>query len=111
MEAGPLDRRITWQTAETTRDLAGGDVKQWSTRFVTWCGVVRLSGAEMIQAGETVDEKTVKLRIRWRDGLSTLDRFQYDGFTWRVQSIDEEGRHDGLLIVGKTRADGLEVSG
>jgi SPP1 family predicted phage head-tail adaptor len=111
MMAGPLDRRILWERAAVTKDLAGGDVKTWSTLFETWCRRVRLTGAEQIQAGETVDEQTIKIEIRSRDGLLTVDRFQHEGKTYRVQAVVENDEGDGLLIVGCTRADGLPTLG
>lgn len=113
MQAGALDRRVTWQTAVTSKDATGNDVKTWSTAFETWCEKLALTGAEVIQAGENVDEQTVKIGIRHRADLSPVDRFQFEGKTYKVHSIVEtkNGRRAGLEIVGRTRADGMPVSG
>lgn len=108
MLAGPLDSRVEWQTATDAPDRLGNAVRTWSTSFTTWCCVARLSAAEQIQALETVDEKTVKLQIRWREGVNAgpNSRFVFDGLTYRVQGVTPIGRREGLEITGKTRADG-----
>jgi len=112
MVAGSLDRRVTWQTATVTKDGTGNDVKTWATSFETWCGKLNLSGAEFIQAGENVDEQTVKIELRDRAGLSPVDRFIFEGKTWRIHAITESPTRPELLwVIGRTRADGLPVSG
>jgi SPP1 family predicted phage head-tail adaptor len=111
MFAGSLDRRIAWQTAVITRGAEGNEVKAWSTSFETWACLAGLTGAEVIQAGENVDERTVKIQIRYRPNLKTVDRFEYEDRNYRVHSINEIGRKVGLKIVGRTRADGLAVTG
>jgi len=111
MFAGTLDRRITWQTAVITRAAEGNEIKTWSTSFETWACRADLRGAEMIQAGESVDERTVKLQLYYRAGLVPTDRFIFEGLTYRIHSINEIGRREGLEVIGRTRADGLPVSG
>lgn len=111
MLAGPLDGRVRWETATTTKDDLGSDVRSWSTSFETWCCEVRLSGAEQIIAAETVEELTVKLQIRWRPGLvaGPNARFVYDGKTYDVHSLLPIGRQDGWEFTGRTRADGADM--
>lgn len=111
MFAGSLDRRVTWQTYTATKDGAGQDVKTWSTAFDTWACKANLTGAEFIQAGENVDEQTIKIQLRYRVSVSTIDRFLYEGRTYRIHSIVELGRREGLEVVGRTRADGVQVNG
>lgn len=107
MLAGPLDRRIRWETATTTKDGFGADVRSWSLAFETWCREVQLRGAEKVAALETVDEQTVKLQFRYRDVNAGPDsRFVYGGKVYRVQAATPIGRKEGVEVIGKTRADG-----
>jgi SPP1 family predicted phage head-tail adaptor len=112
MLAGPLDRRIRWEVATVTTDRLGNEARAWSLAFETWCHEARLSGAETVAALETVDEQTVKLQFRWRDGevnAGPHSRFIYEGRTYRVQAVTMIGRREGLEVIGKTRADGGEM--
>jgi SPP1 family predicted phage head-tail adaptor len=113
MLAGPLDRRVIWKTATTSISATGNDSRTWSTAFETWAHKAKLSGAETVAALETVDEATVKLEIRWRPNIAPgADvRFEFEGKSWRVVSVEEIGRREGLAIVGRTRSDGGEVPG
>ena len=112
MFAGALDSRVTWQTATKTTDDMGGEVNTWATAFETWCCQVRQGGFEAVQSGgESVDEQSVKIQIRYRPGLETVDRFIFDGRTYRVSAIAGLGRRDGLEITGATRADTIQVTG
>jgi len=107
MLAGPLDRRVRWETATATPDRLGNDSRTWSTAFETWCHEVTLRGAEMVAALETVDEQTVKLQFRYREvNAGPNSRFVYQGKTFRIQSATVLGRNVGVEVIGKTRADG-----
>lgn len=105
MLAGPLDRRLIWQRATKSTDDFGNVTETWSTLFETWAAKIPLRGQEAIKAAEVIDQETVKLQIRWRADPLTIDRFEIDGRTYRVQSLQEIGRRDGLEIVGAARTD------
>lgn len=107
MLAGPLDRRIRWETATEATDRLGNAVRSWSLAFETWCCEIQLRGAEMVAALETVDEQTVKLQFRYREvNAGPRSRFVYQGKTYRVQAATVLGRNEGIEVIGKTRADG-----
>lgn len=110
MLAGPLDRRVRWETATETIDRLGNASRSWSLAFETWCCEIQLRGAEMVAALETVDEQTVKLQLRYRDvSAGPNARFIYQGRTYRVQAAVPLGRKEGVEVIGKTRADGGEM--
>lgn len=111
MLAGPLDRRLTWQRATYSADDLGQDIPSWSTVFESWCAKVQTRGVEAIAAAETVDEQVATLQLRYRPGCLPTDRIVFEGRVWRIQSLGELGRKDGLEVVIRTRADTLQVSG
>lgn len=114
MKAGPLDRRITWQRATTTRDVLGQPHPEWSTLFETWCAKVTLRPFVAVAPGteETVKEQTQVVQIRKRPEVpSAADRAIFEGRTWAVHGISEIGRGEGWEITLKTRLDAGQVDG
>jgi SPP1 family predicted phage head-tail adaptor len=111
MIAGPLDRRVTWQRATSTKDGLGADVPTWATVFETWCAKVATRGLEQVASADTIEEQTATLQLRWRPGLLPTDRVVFEGRNWRIQSLAELGRREGVEIIIRTRVDTLQVSG
>lgn len=105
MLAGKLDRRVTFQRATNTRNDFGENVEAWADLFTTWCRKEPIRGAESVIAAETVDRAFVKITIRYRAELMTTDRFVFEGRPWRIQSMGEVGRQDGLELMGESRTD------
>lgn len=105
MQAGDLDRRLDWQRAAKTTDDFGNVTETWSTLFSAWCRKIPIRGQEAIMASEIVDSETVKVQIRWRSDVMTVDQFVFEGKTYRVQSMTEIGRRDGIEVLGAARTD------
>lgn len=70
-----LDRRITLLAPESSRDVAGGEVKAWLEVGDVWGDWNPQPGREIQQASQFLGLAVGTLRIRWRAGVAA---------TWRV---------------------------
>lgn len=87
---GKMDRRITLQTATTTRGELGGHAESWATLATVWASIRDLKGREVFnaqQAGSTVSKIVT---IRYRSGISAdLRVLLPDGRTARIGHVIE----------------------
>lgn len=103
--AGRLDRRITISRRTTTQDALGGVVETWSPLCTVWAACRPLTGREYFAAMQVNAEIAMEFTIRWREGITPLDRVTFDGRDYDVVHVAEIGRREGLLLLGKARAE------
>ena len=98
MRAGELDRRITVQSATTTTNAVGQDVKTWTDYKTIWAKVKEENPSERIRANRVDARMTYVITTRYRTDLTTDMRIVYGGNALDIHGIQEIGRKEGLLI-------------
>lgn len=69
LNAGTLRHRITLQSPPTARDALGQPSGTWVDEATVWADARPLSSRERFAAGQINSEVSVRIRIRWRDGV------------------------------------------
>jgi SPP1 family predicted phage head-tail adaptor len=94
-----MDRRISLESVTVTRDATGGVTETWAEERRIWAEIVRQDGRESVIAGADRHNETRQFRIRHLDGLrEDTHRIIYQGKTYDIRHIEEEGRSNRLLI-------------
>lgn len=104
MQAGRLDRRITFRSFTRTRNTYGDEVKSWAniaTDPTVWAEVLGLKGKEKFEASQITLLADIRIRIRWRSDITEELRISYDSKFYNIYSITELGRREGLEIFAK----------
>lgn len=99
MNPGKMDRRITIQKRAMTRDATGSTVETWTdeSRRI-FAEKVKYTGSETVISDADRARDFQQWRIRYRDITPTEHRIVYQGKTYDISSVIEEGRRDSLLI-------------
>jgi SPP1 family predicted phage head-tail adaptor len=105
VRSGRLDRRLTLQRRTLIENDYGEAVETWTDLATVWAEKIPVRGAERYAAMQTVAEVDCKFRIRYRRGVTPLDRVVCEGITYDVQGVLEIGRREGLEILAKGRAE------
>ena len=105
MMAGRLDRRITLQRKTVTQDEYGQEIETWTDLATVWAEKRDMKGSERWQAQQKVAEVETTWRIRWRDGITPLDRLLDGDQVYDVTGVAEIGRREGLEITASARAE------
>ena len=98
MQAGKLDRRIVIQSRSLAQDGAGQPVETWATLCTVWANVEHLRGSEPFQGEQFNAQRKTTFKVRWRDDIDETMQVVFDDDTYRVQSVVEIGRREGLEI-------------
>lgn len=102
MRAGTLDRRVTLQSRTLAAANARGEkIPSWSDLATVWAQKRDLSGRELYAASQLHAEASVAFRIRYRSGLTTVNRLVYDGLNYDVLHLSEIGRREGYELLCK----------
>lgn len=105
LNAGQLDRRVTIQARQTTRDAAGGSVVTYTERATVWAMVRWLTGREVLAAQQVVAAEQAEFTLRHRADVLPTDRLVLDGAAWDVQHIGVMGRNEALRILAARPGD------
>ncbi|NLW92374.1 MAG: phage head closure protein [Syntrophomonadaceae bacterium] len=101
MRAGELKKRITIQR-ETFVKASGSyeHVSTWTDVATVWAAVEPLRGREYFQALETHSEEIIRIKIRYRSGITNEMRVKYGKRLLYIQSvIDVNERHQELELL------------
>jgi len=95
MNAGRLDRRITFQSKTSTRDAVGGFVESWSNYASRWGSHRPLKITAEI-SGDMKDrifygEGDTVFVIRYDDQINSNMRIEYDGRIYSIEGVREFG--------------------
>ena len=97
IRAGSLDQRIVLLASTPGRDGLGGSVATWSEVATLWARVVSSKGEESFVAAREQAGRTIKLQLRWRDGVTTAMRLRWQDETYAIVDIDTTLRGQGEL--------------
>ncbi len=87
MRAGQLDKYVTLQIRSITRGTSGGSVETWNTLANVWASIEPLEGRELLTAQQLTSELTTRIRIRYLEGISTVERVLYGRRVFEILSI------------------------
>ena len=76
VKAGELRHRVRLQTASKVSDGMGGYTTTWSNTATVWAAIWPQKGKEYVEHMLTQGEVIVKIRIRYRSGVTIGKRFQ-----------------------------------
>lgn len=88
MAIGDLKHRITFQKLTTGVNENGFENGAWQDYKTVWASVSNLSGREYYQAAAIQTEKTVKILIRYIEGVDTSMRILFKDKQYNITSID-----------------------
>jgi SPP1 family predicted phage head-tail adaptor len=98
-DPGALDQRITLQARSVTTDAFGQDTITWVDIATVWAQCQAVRGREFFAAAQVQQEQTVKVRIRYRTGISTLTRLLWQGRAHDITGVVPVGRKEMLELM------------
>ena len=99
MIAGRLDQRVTIERLTYVEDPMGGGIETWAPLATVWAAVEPLNGREFFAASTTLSETTTRIRIRYRAGLTVVDRINHGGTLYDIQAIINPRSGDRELVL------------
>lgn len=104
MRAGSMDRRVTLQSRTNSKSVTTGAVSEVFTDLATvWAERKDLSGREFIAARQVNADVTTRFRIRWRAGITELNRIVDGAAVFDIVNVAEVGRRKGLEILATAK--------
>lgn len=72
MDAGQLDRRVTFQSFVMIEDDMGGVVQGWEDRFTIWAHIRYLRGSEAVMQARLASKAPVIITVRSSTASRTI---------------------------------------
>ena len=72
MRAGRLQRRVTLQESQATRDAYGGEVISWVDVATVWAAVEPLRGREFLEQARDGAEVTTRIVLRYQGATAIV---------------------------------------
>lgn len=107
MDAGSLDRRVTFERATVSVDDYGAAVETWAPLATVWAAVTPISDGERWAAGQVAAEVSARFVVRWSHDVSDIspaNRLVMSGRVYGIEGVKEIGRREGLEITAKANA-------
>lgn len=106
MDAGALDRRITFQSRTGTQDSATGAYTYVWADIVkdptVWAQVQDVIRPESVDSSISMANRPARIRIRYRDDITADMRIIYGTRTLKITAAPAElGRREGLQIIAE----------
>lgn len=101
MRAGTLRHRVTiQQLSADTKDADGRPAGSWQDVATVWAAVEPLRGREFWEAAAQQSEVTIRVRIRYRAGITAAMRVKFgDRLLEIVHSINVDERNRELHLM------------
>ncbi len=103
--AGRLNRRISLERRVEKTDESRQSVITYDPVASVWAAVEPVGGSKGFGEQQFVSTGDLRFTVKWRRDLTPLHRVVYDGVAYDVQSVAEMGNREGLLILGRGRAE------
>lgn len=97
--AGILDQRVTLQSKSAIRAANGEEVASWGDVATVWAQVQQLRGKEFFAGAQMQDEIDVRVRLRYRAGVTRDQRLRWNGVSLDIVSVITLGRKEGLELM------------
>ena len=88
VRAGRLRKWVQIQESTVTNDGAGGLDDDWNKVWNRRAGIEPLSGSELVENDQVRTVATVKILMRWWDGLLTTHRIKYGSRVFEINHIN-----------------------
>jgi len=101
MRTGRLNRRVTIQRLEVTKDQYNADIESWADVTTVWAHIEPLRGREYWQAKQVVGEVAGRITIRYLAGIDEKMRIVYEDKTYNILAVinpEEKNRILQLLV-------------
>jgi SPP1 family predicted phage head-tail adaptor len=108
MQAGKMDRRVTFQKQSTDRDELGQYENIWTDEFTVWARATPISDGEKFGGAEVKAYATHRFQIRYSTAAALVTptwRMVFEGATFDISGIKEIGRREGFEITATKRAE------
>ena len=99
MDAGRLDQRVTLQQKSVTRAANGEEVVAWTVVDALWAEVHQLRGREFFAGAQMQDAVDVRVRLRYRAGVTRDMRVLWNGAPLDIVSVIVLGRNEALELM------------
>lgn len=103
---GAMDQQITLQRLTFTPDGAGGQTEAWAdyaTNPTVFAHVIAKAGRESQQEGRMTATFTVLFTIYNRRDIDPRDRIVWQGVTYNIRGIRDEGGRSLRLVIEAER--------
>lgn len=103
MQAGALDRRMTFQRSTSVPDGGGGYTVTWEDLATVSAARIDVSDSEKYAAGRLVSAKLSRFTVRSSSvtrAVTAADRISHESITWNIDGIKDtrDGRKSFLEI-------------
>jgi SPP1 family predicted phage head-tail adaptor len=103
MRAGNLNKRVVFESAQSSDDAGGGNVVTWTNFATVWGGFSPERGRERLEAGRVEGASMGVLRVRSSSQtrqITTAYRVKIDGVPYNIRSIENpDQRNRGLEML------------
>lgn len=100
MHSGQFAERISIESLTVTRNSIGEESKTWSSVAEVWANVVTVRGAEYVAAMQGQYRDDIRVRVRYRAGITNLMRIQWRGKAYAIESVMDGGpRRDYIEMI------------
>jgi len=96
---GELDKRIIIENSTEVDDGYGGKTISWATFATVWARVKPLKGFEKLRAMQIQSEVTHKITIRYRSGITTGMRVNFNSRIFNIKSSININEDDQWLEI------------
>lgn len=102
MQAGKLNHFVAIERLELIPDGGGGFSEEWRLKCKVWAQVLTLTGREYFAAQQVQSEADIRVRMRYRDDVTPLDRISHGGKILEIVHVaDPDGRRRKLELLCK----------
>jgi len=96
---GMLRHTIVIERLTRTDDNAGGYTDSWATWKTVKASIKNVSGTERLHSQRLDAEVSMKMTIRYIDGLTEIDRVSFRSKVYQIRYIDNVEFRDRWLIL------------
>jgi len=97
---GRLRHRVTLQSPSQVNDSYGQPIPTWNTYATVWASIEPLSGREIISAQQAQSEASLRVRLRYIEGVTPMHRIGYGDRTLAILSVvDPREMHAELELL------------
>lgn len=94
-----LRHRITLQSPVSTADTYGGYSLSWTDIATVWAQIIPETGGESLQHGRLLVTQSLKIRIRYLDGIHSDCRILFEDRKFGIRAVINERERNEMLIL------------
>lgn len=100
MHSGQFAERISIESLTVTRNSIGEETKAWASIAEVWAEVTTIRGAEYAAAMQAQYRADIRVRVRYRAGITNLMRIQWRGQAYAIEAVMDGGpRRDYIEMI------------